>query len=210
MADARVPTLKAQASDAARTHLELPRGLATDALAAASSRSRRRSMRRRRATLRPAISTRRPAGLRPAAIWRPRRAGVLGNNTTRYVFPLGDAWPSCRTAAATRRRDARKRGARVDRARPRRVHVPHVLDQRLDALEHVGPRQSREAHLLDVPWHAHDGHGHRERLDGHRHDESAVGARSAAEPVDDATRRSCRCSRSRATPTSRRIRFSAA
>ena len=206
MADARVTTLKAQAADAARTHLGCTSGLPAAALErivafeqqiyAAQAHDARGRRARRRA----------PPGFGPRNL-AAAPAGVLGNNTTRYVFPLGDAWRERRGNGDGR---ATREGARRDRARPRRVHVPHVLHPRLDALEQRRPRQSRQAHVLDVPRHAHDRHGRRERLDGHRHDESAVGARGAAEPVDDARRRSCRCSRSRATPTSRRIRFSAA
>jgi hypothetical protein len=105
------------------------------------------------------------------------------------------------------RRDSR--GARGDRTRARGVHVPHVLHPRLDALEQRGPRQPREAHLLHVPRHAHDGHGRRERPDGHRDDDSAVSLQSAAESLDERQARAS-ASRSPATPTCRRIRSSGA
>ena len=79
----------------------------------ASSPSRRRSTPRRRATRRPAISTGGPPGFGPRNL-AAAPAGVLGNNTTRYVFPLGDAWPADRTAAAARARS--KKGAPRSRA----------------------------------------------------------------------------------------------
>ena len=51
-------------------------------------------------------------------------------------------------------------------------------------LNTVGPGQSDQANLRHVPRHAHDGHGRRQRLDGHRHHESAVGARRAAQSLE--------------------------
>jgi hypothetical protein len=90
MADARATTLKVQAADAARTHLELPNGLAPDALrrlvafeeqiyAAQAHDAQAGDL------------TSGPPGFGPRNL-AAAPAGVLGNNTTRYVFPLGDAW----------------------------------------------------------------------------------------------------------------------
>jgi hypothetical protein len=127
-------------------------------------------------------------------------AGVLGNNTTRYVFPMatrGLELPRTGNAAA---RTSGRRGARVDRARARRVHVPDVLDPRLDAPEHRRPRQSGQTHLRHLPRDAHDRHGHGLRLDGHRHDEPAMGLGGAAESRGPSTRRRCRSSGSPAIP----------
>jgi hypothetical protein len=86
MADARAPTLKVQAQDAARGHLQLPRGLSPDALerivafeaqiyAAQSFDSGAGDL----ALAGPGFG---PANLAAA------EAGVLGNNTSRFVFPI--------------------------------------------------------------------------------------------------------------------------
>ena len=98
MADARATTLKVQAQDAARTHLELPNGFgaaelerivafeaqvyAAQAFDAAAGELGRAG---------PGFG---PENLAAAP------AGVLGNNTTRFVFPLDAAWHERSPAAA--------------------------------------------------------------------------------------------------------------
>ena len=211
MADAREPTLKDQARRRrSRTcNLEAPAPSARCSQRIARFRNAR-CTRRRATTCAPASSSSAggPPALGPRALADGRTA-VLGNNITNFVFPIGDAW---REIAAQRRPRSRRaqRRARVDRARPRRVLLPHVLDQGRHAPEHGRARQSGEAHLRDLPWHAHDGHGYRERLDGHRHDEPAVGTETPQSPwakeAPEMPLFKVTCDKS----TSRRIRFSAA
>jgi hypothetical protein len=102
--------------------------------------------------------TGRSARLGPQAMQR-GEAGVLGNNTTRWVIPMDVKWQSLPRGVDPADRRA-QRNARVDPARPRRLHVPHVLDPRLDAHQQRRPRQPDQAHLRDLPRHAHDGHGY--------------------------------------------------
>jgi hypothetical protein len=92
MADARVTTLKAQAADAARTHLELVTGLTPADLARVVDFERQ---------IYAAQASHAEAGDLGAPDGPPgfgaknlaaAPAGVLGNNTTRFVFPLNDAW----------------------------------------------------------------------------------------------------------------------
>ena len=91
MADARVTTLKAQAADAARTHLDLPRGLTQDALRGIVAFEEQIYAAQAR-DLFAGDLTHGSSGFGPRNL-ASAPAGVLGNNTTRYVFPLGDAWP---------------------------------------------------------------------------------------------------------------------
>jgi len=92
MADARHPTLKMQARDAAATHLEFAGRLNAKQLSQIEDFERR--IYAAQVRLIQAGSLVEPDG--PPA-FGPRNlangeAGVLGNNTTRYVFPMGDAW----------------------------------------------------------------------------------------------------------------------
>jgi hypothetical protein len=92
MADARAPTLKAQALDAARTHLELPNGLA----AAELERLIAFEQQIFAAQAIDAAAGDLTSGAGPgfgAANLAAAPAGVLGNNTTRFVFPIEAAWP---------------------------------------------------------------------------------------------------------------------
>ena len=84
----------------------------------------------------------------------------------------------------------RRRGAtraqcvpQIRAARPRRVLLPDVLDRRCDAHQYGRSRQSDQTHLRNLSRHAHDGHGHGQRLDGSRDHEPSLGARAAREPV---------------------------
>ena len=97
---------------------------------------------------------RRPAGLRAAQSRRGRRRRARQQH---HALCLSDGRQVDAPAADDRRDGERaQRVARVHRARPRRVHVPHVLDQGLDAPQLGGPRQSRQADLRHLPRHAHD------------------------------------------------------
>jgi hypothetical protein len=110
MADARATTLKVQAADAARTHLELAAGLPARELErlvefesqiyAAQSRD-----------LAAGDLTGGPPGFGPQNL-AAAPAGVLGNNTTRWVFPVGEAWhkPEGGTEAQREARAAIARG----------------------------------------------------------------------------------------------------
>jgi hypothetical protein len=94
MADARVSTLKAQAQAAAREHLELPAGLAAgDVAAIVAFEEQIYAAQARDAAAGDLTEPGGPPGLGPRNM-AAAPAGVLGNNTTRYVFPLGDAWQS--------------------------------------------------------------------------------------------------------------------
>jgi hypothetical protein len=92
MADAREPTLQTQAESAARTHLELGRPLTADELDQIETfelqlyGSQIESVGAGRLD-----EPGGPPALGPAAMAN-GRDGLLGNNTSNYVFPLGDAW----------------------------------------------------------------------------------------------------------------------
>ena len=90
MADARATTLKLQAADAARTHLELARALSPDTMRALVAFEEQIFAAQAYDLLAGGL-TDGPPGLGPRNL-AAAPAGVLGNNTTRWVFPLGDAW----------------------------------------------------------------------------------------------------------------------
>ncbi len=96
MADARVTTLKAQAADAARTHLGLPNALPADALGRIVGFEQQIYAAQVR-DLAAGDLTSGPPGFGPRNL-AAAPAGVLGNNTTRWVFPLGDAWQQPQTS----------------------------------------------------------------------------------------------------------------
>jgi hypothetical protein len=115
MADARATTLKVQAQDAARTHLGLPNGLAAAELERVVAFERQIYA----AQAFDAAANDLTAGAGPG--FGPENlaaapAGVLGNNTTRFVFPLDAAWleraPEADGAAADALHEARKSIAR--------------------------------------------------------------------------------------------------
>ena len=91
MADARATTLKVQAADAARTHLGLTRSLSARELQGIVEFESQVFSAQARDTAAGAL-TDGPPGFGPQNL-AAAPAGVLGNNTSRYVFPLGDAWP---------------------------------------------------------------------------------------------------------------------
>ncbi len=190
MADARVTTLKAQAADAARTHLGLPNGLPAAALERIVGFEQQIYAAQAR-DLAAGDLTSRPARLRPAQSRRGscrcarQQHDALGLSARRRVAAAAGTAPTRNRAA---------RAAAIARGHDVFMFRTFFIRDSMH-LNSVGLGNPVEAHVLDVPRHAHDGHGRRQRLDGHRHDESAVGARGAAEPVDDARRRSCRCSR---------------
>ena len=94
MADARAPSLRAQAADAAAGHLETRGPLTTaqlDAIVAFESQVYvAQAVDRHAGTL---VEPDGPSGLGPQAMLK-GEAGVLGNNTTRYVIPMEDKWKS--------------------------------------------------------------------------------------------------------------------
>jgi len=94
MADARVPTLALQAQDAARQHLQMAGSLTATQMARIVEFEQQVYV--AQVTSSTAGSLVEPDG--PPA-FGPRNlaageAGVLGNNTTRFVFPLGARWGS--------------------------------------------------------------------------------------------------------------------
>jgi hypothetical protein len=101
MADARAPTLKAQAMDAARSHLELKRALSSAELEGIVAFEQQIYAAQARDNLAGDLAEPDgPPGFGPRNL-STAPAGVLGNNTTRYVFPVGDTWrtePSEQTA----------------------------------------------------------------------------------------------------------------
>jgi hypothetical protein len=111
MADARAPTLKAQAQDAATNHLQVVAPLSADVLAQIVSFEG--SLYVAQAASRTAGSLEEangPSGLGPDAMRR-GEAGVLGNNTTRWVIPMENKWkslPRTGDAAADSRAVARE------------------------------------------------------------------------------------------------------
>ena len=101
MADARATTLKLQAADAARTHLELERPLPPDTMSALVA-FEEQIYSAQAYGLEAGALTDGPPGFGPRNL-AAAPAGVLGNNTTRWVFPLGDAWqPSAGLSDAQR------------------------------------------------------------------------------------------------------------
>lgn len=115
MADARAPTLAAQAQDAARSHLELRSGLAAEDLRRIVGFEEQIYAAQAFHALAGDLAERGgPAGFGPANL-AAAPAGVLGNNTTRFVFPVSDVWralPRDNDTDANARRDARESIAR--------------------------------------------------------------------------------------------------
>lgn len=115
MADAREPTLRTQAQSAATTHLELDRPLTRAELDTIEAFE----MQLYGAQIVSSGAGRLdepggPPALGPAAMAR-GQDGVLGNNTTRYVFPFGDAWrelPAAKTEAEAAQNAFRESAAR--------------------------------------------------------------------------------------------------
>ena len=101
MSDAREPTLKTQAQSAATTHLELDRQL-TDAELSQIEAFELQLYGAQIETLGGGRLDEPdgPPALGPEAM-RDGQDGVLGNNTTRFVFPLGDNWNATDPATAT-------------------------------------------------------------------------------------------------------------
>ena len=94
MADARAPSLRAQAADAAAGHLEAHAPLTKAQLDSIVSFESQvyvaQAIDRRAGSLTEADG---PPAFGPRALER-GEAGVLGNNTTRFVFPMQDKWKS--------------------------------------------------------------------------------------------------------------------
>jgi hypothetical protein len=109
MADARATTLKIQAADAARTHLEIDGSLALDKMRALVA-FEEQVYAAQAFDFEAGDLTNGPPGFGPRNL-AAAQAGVLGNNTTRWVFPLGDGWQQAeRDAAQQEARAAIARG----------------------------------------------------------------------------------------------------
>ena len=108
-------------------------------------------------------------------------AGVLGNNTTRWVIPMENKWKSLpRTGDAAADASA---AARESIQRGHDVYMFRTFWIRDSMhLNSVGLGQPHQAHLRHLPRHAHDGHGHRQRLDGHRHHQPALAREEPLNP----------------------------
>jgi hypothetical protein len=92
MADAREATLKTQARSAAATHLERGAALTAEQLTAIDAFERQLYGAQIESIGAGRLDERGgPPALGPAAM-AAGRDGVLGNNTSNYVFPLGDVW----------------------------------------------------------------------------------------------------------------------
>jgi hypothetical protein len=92
MADAREPTLKTQAASAAATHLELASGLSDEQLNEIIDFETQIFAAQARHIF--AGDLQEPGGPPALGPWAMAEGdtGVLGNNTTRFVFPMGDSW----------------------------------------------------------------------------------------------------------------------
>src|SRR5262245_9308071 len=110
MADARATTLKLQAADAALTHLEVREPLAPDTMRALVAFEEQIYSAQTRDDIAGDL-TRDAPGFGPRNL-AAEPAGVLGNNTTRWVFPIGDTWrqPQGGTEAEREARAAIARG----------------------------------------------------------------------------------------------------
>ena len=115
MSDARAPTLAVQAQDAAEQHLQLKGRLTAEQLARIVAFEEQVYVAQVSSTAAGSLTE---ADGPPA--FGPRRlaasdAGVLGNNTTRYVFPMSDKWktlPRPGSASENARNAARESIAR--------------------------------------------------------------------------------------------------
>src|SRR6185436_2025774 len=102
MSDARAPTLAVQAEDAARNHLQVAVALSATQVARIVDFERQVYVAQVAATgAGSLVEAEGPPAFGPRNL-AADDAGVLGNNTTRYVFPLGGKWAKLpRTADAT-------------------------------------------------------------------------------------------------------------
>jgi hypothetical protein len=112
MADARATTLKLQAQDAARTHLGLMNGLApADLERIVAFEQQIYSAQAFDAGAGDLTAPGGPPGFGPGNL-AAAPAGVLGNNTTRFVFPLGTTWRERQSGPEDAARAARESIAR--------------------------------------------------------------------------------------------------
>lgn len=113
MADARVPTLALQAQDAARQHLQMAGSLSPAQLSRIVDFERQvYAAQVTSATAGSLVEADGPPAFGPRNL-AAGDAGVLGNNTTRFVFPLGAKWgPGFGVSAEDSRRAARESIAR--------------------------------------------------------------------------------------------------
>ncbi|MGX7897005.1 hypothetical protein [Tsuneonella sp. HG222] len=91
MADARHPTLKTQAVEAAVTHLQFGAKLSDEQVAQILDLEKRVYTAQVIRTGAGSLVENGPPGFGPRNL-AAADAGVLGNNITRWIFPMGDAW----------------------------------------------------------------------------------------------------------------------
>lgn len=117
MADARQPTLKTQAVDAASVHLQIAGKLSAEQLTQiVAFESQVYAAQIVHAGAGNLLEPNGPPAFGVYNLLK-ERAGVLGNNTTEYVFPMGDAWRSSATTV-----DAGETARNEMRASIRRGH----------------------------------------------------------------------------------------
>lgn len=116
MADARVVTLKSQMNDAARSHLEFAGRLTPQQVARIEAFERQvYAAQVDMGSGGSLVEEDGPPGLGPYNLLRGAR-GVLGNNTTRWVIPMGDAWQAAKpgeTAETRTMRESILRGQKI-------------------------------------------------------------------------------------------------
>ena len=112
-------------------------------------------------------------------------AGVLGNNTTQWVFPVGDVWKklaasgTATVAQRNRMRESIARGHDVFMFRT--FWIRDVQHLNTVGLGNPTKRTCSTCHGMHMT-----GHGRGQRLDGPRRDQPAVGARGAAQSLERA------------------------
>jgi hypothetical protein len=110
MADARAPTLKLQAIDAALNHMQTPRPPTAEQLAQILDFEKRiysaQTIRNGAGSL---VEPDGPPSFGPLNLSR-GQPGVLGNNTTRWIFPMGDAWTTPQPEDVAEMRASIRRG----------------------------------------------------------------------------------------------------
>ena len=115
MSDARAATLSIQARDAAKTHLQREAALTAAQIAGIVGFERQvYAAQIESATAGSLVEPGGPPAFGPRNL-AAGDAGVLGNNTTRYVFPMGDSWT--RPARTNRNEGAARTAARESIAR---------------------------------------------------------------------------------------------
>ena len=110
MSDARQPTLKTQAVEAAINHLQSPKAPTQKQLEQITSFERRIYVAQvERDGAGSLVEPDGPPAFGPRNLARDE-AGVLGNNTTRFVFPMGTAWTGKQADDVAAMRESIRRG----------------------------------------------------------------------------------------------------